>query len=183
MESEWIFMFRQIRQPHVPVLSMFDRTASEAVAPEKCEDRKTIEIYRAVIRRLFGSAEFSVEGPARPLLFILYADSGDPEILHTGTPVFSETVRRGIIRGSGDLPVRIVWVEDTYGVGGDAENGYVPSKGAAVKFSAIRCEKADMAFVNGTIHSWDRPPRGFEYVVEKNNGSWMVRSSYHQWID
>lgn len=183
MESEWICMFRQIRQPYVPVPSMLDRTAPAAVVPETCEDRQTIEIYRAVLRRLFGSDGFYRGEEVKPLLFILYAESADPEALQTGSPVFSDTVRQGITRGSRDLPVRIVWVEDIYGVGGDAENGYLPSEGAAVKFSAIRREKADRAFVNGTIHSWGRPPRSFEYVVEKKNGFWIIRSSYHQWID
>jgi hypothetical protein len=36
--------------------------------------------------------------------------------------------------------------------------------------------------VDGSIHPRGSEPRGFDYVVEKKNGFWMVRSSYRQWI-
>jgi hypothetical protein len=186
MESEWICMFRRIRQPYAPVPSRISRDQSSAAAIEKCEDRQTTEIYRVVLRRLFGSESFFDGESVKPLLFILYTEadeSADADDRRNGAPFFPEVIRRGISRGSRNLPVRIVWVEDAYDVGGSAGEGYVPSEGAAVTFTGVRRDGDDLAFVNGSIHSWGRSPRSFEYVVEKKNGFWMVRSSYHQWID
>ncbi len=95
---------------------------------------------------------------------------------------FSEIIRRGVSRGSRDLSLQIVWVEDCYGVGSDPDGEYVPDGGAVVRFTGLRREGADLALVEGNIHQMGSEPRGFEYVVEKKNGFWMVRSSYHQWI-
>jgi hypothetical protein len=43
-------------------------------------------------------------------------------------------------------------------------------------------ESEKIARISGNIHRMGSEPRGFEYVVEKQNGFWMVRSFYHQWI-
>jgi hypothetical protein len=177
MENEWITMFRQVRQPNAPFVN---RLAAPAVLNEKYEDRQTIEIFRAVLRKLFGLDYPSGLESQKPFLFILY-EGGFPggKASHLG---FSEIIRRGISRGSRDLSLQIVWVEDCYGVGGDPDGEYVPDGGAVVRFTGIRREGADLARIEGNIHQMGPDPRGFEYVVEKKNGFWMVRSSYHQWI-
>ncbi|MGB7537488.1 MAG: hypothetical protein WBM17_03010 [Anaerolineales bacterium] len=178
MESEWIAMFRQVRQPNPPVASVFNRYATSTVASEKYEDRQTIEIFRAVLRKLFGLDYESGSPSDKPFLFILYSEGdSSADNLH-----FPEVVRHGVTRGSRDLPLQIVWVEDCYGVGGDPDGEYVPDGGAVVRFTGIRREGADLARISGNIHRMGSEPRGFEYVVEKKNGFWMVRSSYHQWI-
>jgi hypothetical protein len=178
MENEWITMFRQVRQPNAPVASIYNRLAPSTAVSEKYEDRQTIEIFRAILRKLFGLDCESGSGSEKPFLFILYSE-GDSSAAHLGFP---EIIRRGVTRGSRDLPLQIVWVEDCYGVGGDPDGEYVPDGGAVVRFTSIRREGADLALVGGNIHQTGSEPRGFEYVVEKKNGFWMVRSSYHQWI-
>jgi hypothetical protein len=185
MENEWITMFRQVRLPNPPVASMVNRLAPSAVAPEKYEDRQTIEIFRAVLRKLFGMEYASGSESHKPFLFILYSETDapdDPDFSRAGHPGFSEVIRRGVIRGSRELSLQIVWVEDCYGVGCDPEGEYVPDGGAVIRFTGIRRDGADLALVSGNIHRMGSEPRGFEYVVEKKNGFWMVRSSYHQWI-
>jgi hypothetical protein len=185
MENEWITMFRQVSQPNPPVATIVNRLAPATVLPEKYEDRQTIEIFRAVLRKLFGlECESGVESE-KPFLFILYSETGAPigaDPGRTGYPGFSEVIRRGVTRGSRGLPLQIVWVEDLYGVGGDPDGEYVPDEGAVIRFTGIRGDGADLALVSGNIHRMGSEPRGFEYVVEKKNGFWMVRSSYHQWI-
>ncbi len=181
MENEWITMFRQVRQPNAPVAPFVNRLAAPAVSNEKYEDRQTIEIFRAVLRKLFGLEYASGAESQKPFLFILYSEAGIPggKASHLG---FSDIIRRGVSRGSRDLSLQIVWVEDCYGVGGDPDGEYVPDGGAVVRFTGIRREGADLAMVEGNIHQMGSEPRGFEHVVEKKNGFWMVRSSYHQWI-
>ncbi len=181
MENEWITLFRQIRQP-VRMNPAAVRMANSAAAPEKYEDRQSIEMFRAVLRKLFGLNYGAGSASQKPFLFILYSEAG-AEAPAEGCPRLSETIRRGVTRGSADLPLQIVWVEDCYGVGGDPDGEYVPSDGAVVRFTSVRREGADLALIDGNIHLAGAEPRGFEYVVEKKNGFWIVRSSYHQWID
>jgi hypothetical protein len=185
MENEWITIFRQVRQPNPPVAPMLNRLMAPAVSAEKYEDRQTIEIFRAVLRKLFGLEYASGSESHKPFLFILYSETGapdDPDRRLRGHVGFPEIIRRGVTRGSRDLSLQIVWVEDCYGVGGDPDGEYVPEGGAVVRFTDIRREGADLALVCGNIHRMGTEPCGFEYVVEKKNGFWMVRSSYHQWI-
>ena len=185
MESEWVWMFRQIGQPYAPVSSMQNRIASPAVPSEDCAERQTIDIYRTVLRRLFGLHHASRGGTVKPFLFILYSETDtpdDPESRKAGGPVLTETIRRGISGGMGDLPMQIVWIEDIYNVGRDPDGEYVPDEGAVVRFNGIRYDKSDIAQADGSIHRWGLSPCGFEYVVEKKGGFWLVRSSYHKWI-
>ncbi len=185
METESIGLFRQVSQPSPLVSAMLTRTSPPVVLSEKREDRQTIDIYRSVLRRLCGSQRVSSGKFIKPLMFILYSEvdtSADPDVRRAGSPVLSEEIRRGITRGSSDLPLRIVWVEDFYGVGRDPEGEYVPSGGAVVRFTGLRHDKADIALIDGSIHRWGVSPLGFEYVVEKKSGFWLVRSSYHKWI-
>jgi hypothetical protein len=182
MENEWITLFRQVRQINPPAAPMMSRLVRPAVSPEKYEDRRTIEIYRAVLRKLFGMQSDPAAESRNPFLFVLYSDGRPSDLADQDHPALSKTVRRGVTRGSADLRLRIVWVEDCYGVGGDPEGEYVPSGGAVLRFTGIRREGADIAVVDGNIHPSGSEPRRFEYVVEKKNGFWMVRSSYHQWI-
>ncbi|MBN2084940.1 MAG: hypothetical protein JW748_06910 [Anaerolineales bacterium] len=185
MENEWITMFRQVRQPNPPAASMMDRSALSAVSPEKYQGRQTIEIFRAVLRKLFGMERESGAESEKPFLFILYSETGatiGADLGRTGYLGFSEVVRRGVTRGSKDLPLQIVWIEDVYGVGGDPDGEYVPDGGAVIRFSGIRRDGAALVLVSGNIHRMGSEPRGFEYVVEKKNGFWMVKSSYHLWI-
>lgn len=185
MERESVWMFRQIGQPGEMVSSMRTRTAAPAVICEQREDRQTIDIYRAVLRRLCGSQRVAGGKFVKPHMFILYSEidvPADSDTRPAGRPVLSESIRRGITRGSGDLPLRIVWVEDFYGVGGDPDGEYIPSEGAVVRFTSIRHDKEDIALIEGSIHRWGLSPLGFEYIVEKKSGFWLVRSSYHKWI-
>jgi hypothetical protein len=134
---------------------------------------------------LFGLEYASGSESHKPFLFILYSEIGvldDPDLRQGSHLGFSEVIRHGVSRGSRDLTLQIVWVEDCYGVGCDPDGEYVPDGGAVVRFTSIRREGADLALVSGNIHQTGSEPRGFEYVVEKKNGFWMVRSSYHQWI-
>jgi hypothetical protein len=181
MENEWITIFRQVRQPNPPVAPMLNRLVASTGTAEKYEDRQTIEIFRVVLRKLFGLEYASGSESHKPFLFILYSETGAPGDpgSHLG---FSEVIRHGVSRGSRDLSLQVVWVEDCYGVGCDPGGEYVPDGGAVVRFTSIRREDADLALVGGNIHRMGSEPRGFEYVVEKKNGFWMVRSSYHQWI-
>jgi hypothetical protein len=185
MENEWITMFRQVRQPNLQVVSAISRLAPPIDLPEKLEDRQTIEIFRAVLRKLFGLQYGADPELQKPFLFIMYSETGgstEAAFRHGGQPDFHEVIRRGVTRGSGDLPLKIVWIEDCYGVGGDPNGEYVPIDGAVVRFTGLRREGAGIAAVDGNIHLAGSEPRGFEYIVEKKNGFWIVKSSYHQWL-
>jgi hypothetical protein len=185
MENEWITFFRQVRQPHPPVAPIFNRLAATTVTAENNEDRQTIEIFRAVLRKLFGLVYASGSGMHKPFLFILYSETGaldDPDKRLRGHLGFSEIIRKGVSRGSKDLSLQIVWVEDCYGVGGNPDGEYVPEGGAVVRFTSIRRDDPDLTLVSGNIHRMGSEPRGFADVVERKHGFWMVRSSYHQWI-
>jgi hypothetical protein len=185
MERESIWMFRQVRQPLAGVSAKTAPATAPAVFFEEREDRQTVDIYRAVLRRLCGSQRPQTGKFIKPLMFILYSETGPsahPDDRQEGGLPLSEAVRRGIVRGSGDLPLRIMWVEDIYGVGRDPQGEYVPSDGAVVRFHTVRREHAGLALVDGCIHRQGMSPLQFEYVVEKKSGFWMVRSSYHRWI-
>jgi len=169
MESEWITMFRQIRQQYrmdCPVEARFD---SPALPPEVSADRQMIDTYRAVLRALFGVQSLSTRRLDKPFLFLVYSDTGRD---HQSVP--SEDIRRGITHGSDNLPVRIEWIEDLKGSGRDPEGEYIPSGGAVLCFTGIRRLKSDAVLVKGNIHRWGLESRGFEFVVEKRGGFWMV---------
>jgi hypothetical protein len=185
MENESIWTFGLSRQKYAAVPSFIPRSAFPADSAGIQEDRQTIEIYRAVLRRLCGSQRVARGKFVKPLFFILYSEAdslADPDSRSDGSPALSETVRRGITRGVGDLLLRIVWVEDIYGVGRDPDGEYIPCGGAVVRFHNIRHDKTDFALIDGSIHRWGMSALGFEYVVEKKSGFWMVRSSYQKWI-
>lgn len=185
MENEWITMFRRMHQSRPFAVPSLNRLASPVILPEKVEDRQTIEIFRAVLRKLFGLGYDADPELQKPFLFILYSRTGasaETDCRREGQPDFNEIIRRGVTRGSKDFPLQIVWIEDCYGVGGDPNGEYVPSGGAVIRFTGIRRDGADIAVVDGNIHLAGSEPRGFEHIVEKRSGFWMVRSSYHQWI-
>jgi hypothetical protein len=91
---------------------MMSRLVRPAVSPEKYEDRRAIEIYRAVLRKLFGMQSDPPAESRKPFLFVLYSDNRPSDPADQDHPAPSETVRLGVTRGSADLRLRIVWVED-----------------------------------------------------------------------
>jgi hypothetical protein len=185
MERGSVWMFRGVRQPFAAVSTEIASAAPPAVLSEEEEDRQTADIFRAVLRRLCAPQRPQTGKFIKPVMFILYSEAGPSEVggaRHETHSAISETVRRGIGRRSCNLPLRIVWVEDTYGVGGDPQGEYVPSDGAVVRFRSVRRENAGLALVDGSIHHQGMPPLQFEYTVEKKSGFWMVRSSYHRWV-
>jgi hypothetical protein len=175
MNNESIWALGTFGRTATNLAEQAEATPQAEYAAEQAE-RQTIDIYRAVLRRLFGLHCLSGTGPLKPFLFILYSEARS-----SNRPAFSERERRGISAGSLDLPVRIVWVEDVYGVSGDPAGEYVPSDGAVVQFDGCRRESGDFVQVRGRIRRAGKEPRNFEYSVEKKQGFWLVKSSYIQW--
>jgi hypothetical protein len=178
MNNESIWMFGQLGQLQTGMVEQKANPVACTAQSAEQSERQTIDIYRAILRRLFGLHCLSGNGPFKPFMFILYSE----RLAHSAeTPVFTEKIRRGITNGSGDLPVRIVWVEDVYGVGRGAEGEYIPDEGAVVQFDDLRRENAGLALVRGRIRRDGMEPRGFEYTIEKKGGFWLVKSSYLRW--
>jgi hypothetical protein len=184
MENEWVTMFRRMRQPVAPLTARLQRLGPAFESACGYEDCQSIAIYLAVLRRIIGTAGTGKSNARKPFLFILSMPDGNPS--GPASPSippadWSETVRDGVVRGSTHLPMQIVWVEDCYGVGVDPDGEYIPSGGAVLRFTEIRREGCDIAHVRGSIHRADFEPQEFEYILEKKNGCWDVRSSYHLW--
>jgi hypothetical protein len=180
MESEWIMMFRQIRQPYGAGCSTVPCVDPLVLPREKCEDRQLVDLYRAVLRTLFGVQCISGRKLPKPFLFILYSETdsaGDSNTRFAGHPMLAEYIRRAITRGSDNLPMRIVWIEENNGVGRGPEGEFIPSGGAVLRFTGIRQEKTDITLVKGIIHRWGMEPHEFEFEVEKRGGFSMVRNS------
>jgi hypothetical protein len=178
MESEWTVMFRQIRQPNTTGNSIALRADSSAPAREDDGERQTIDAFRAALRALFGVQCLSGRNLTKPFLFISYSET-DSE----GRPILTETIRRGITRGSDNLPMRIVWIEDRKDAGRGGQRQYIPSGGAAIRFTVFRNEKSEVTLVGGIINRWGMEPRGFALEVEKRGGFSMVRSSNQTPVD
>jgi hypothetical protein len=181
MESEWIMMFRQIQQADVAGSSIATRVDPPVLTREKCEDRQLVELYRAVLRALFGVQSISGRNLPKPFLFISYSETGsaaDSNTRFTGHPMLAEYIRRAITRGSDNLPVRIVWIEGNTGFGRRPEGEFIPSGGAVVRFTGIRRDKTDVTLVKGILHRWGMEPREFALEVEKRGGFSMVRTAH-----
>jgi hypothetical protein len=175
MESEWIMMFRRIRQPCGGGFSNIPRVDPISLPREKCEDRQWIDSSRAVLRTLIGVQCISGRKLLNPFLFSLYSETdsaADSKTHSTGHPILTENIRRAITHGSDNLPMRIVWIEDNNGGGGEPEGEYIPSGGVVVRFTGIRQYKTDIHLAKGRIHRWGMEPRGFEFGVEKRGGFW-----------
>jgi hypothetical protein len=169
MESEWITMFRQVRQQYGVECPAETRATPQALPPETSADRRMIDTYRAVLRALFGAQSLTTRRLDKPFLFLVYSDAGrDPQ------PVLTEEVRRGITHGSDNLPVRIEWIEELKGAGRDRQGEYIPSGGTVLRFTETRRLQTDAVLVKGRIHRWGLDPREFELVVERRGGFWMV---------
>ncbi len=178
MESEWITMFRQIRQPDITGFSITTRVDPLVLPEEKCEDRCVVDIYRAVLRALIGVQSISGRKFPKPFLFILYSGTdsvADPNTRSTGQPMLTDFIRRAITRGSDNLPMRIVWIEASHNTGRDPEREFVPSGGAVLRFTDIRHKQNGITLVEGIIHRWGMEPREFALEVEKRGGFSMVK--------
>ncbi len=181
MENEWIMMFRQMAQPYSDANSTASRIQPVTLPREECEDRQLVDIYRAVLRALFGVQCISGRKLPKPFLFIQYSEAdtaGDSKTRCAGHPMLAEHVRGAITRGSDNLPLRIMWIESDSGAGRDPKGEFIPSGGAVVRFTGIRNEKTDITLVEGTIHQWGMEPRGFELEVEKRGGFSIVRNAH-----
>ena len=172
MESEWITMFRQVRQQYGMNCPAETRVAPPTLPLEVSADRQLIDTYRAVLRAFFGVQSLSTRRLDKPFVFLVYSDAGSDH-----QPVLTEDIRRRITRGSDNLPVRIEWIEDLKGAGRDPESEYIPSGGAVLRITGIRALQKDAVLVMGNLHRWGWESRGFELVVEKRGGFWMVTSS------
>jgi hypothetical protein len=181
MESEWIMMFRQMAQPYSDANSIASRIHPVALPREECEDRQLVDIYRAVLRALFGVQCISGRKLPKPFLFILYSEAdfaADSKTRFAGHPILAEHVRGAITRGSDNLPLRIMWIEANNGAGRDPNGEFIPSGGAVVRFTRIRNEKTNITLVEGTIHRWGMELREFELEVEKRSGFSMVKNAF-----
>jgi hypothetical protein len=180
MESEWIMMFRQMVQPHDAGNYIASRIHSLDLPREECGDRQLVDTYRAVLRSLFGTQCLSSRRLPKPFLFIFYSEAdslADSKIRSGGHSTLPEYIRRAITRGSDNLPLRIMWIEENIGVGSDPEGEFIPSGGAIVRFNATRQLATDTILVKGRIHRWGMASCGFEFVVEKRGGFSMVRNA------
>jgi hypothetical protein len=185
MEREMPWMLGRTLSIFGNVSSIPARIPAPAVFPDPRDERRNVDICRSVLRRMFAAHRAICGESTRSVFFILhsgpYAPS-DSDLRTAGRQILSDPVRQAISRGLSDLPMRIVWVDDCYGVGGNPDGEYIPDGGAVVRFRGIRYDAAGLAFVEGSIHRWGLSPLGFEYVVEKKAGFWTVKSSYHKWM-
>jgi hypothetical protein len=151
--------------------------------PADPQERQIAAIYRAVIRSLHRTDHASGEDLLSPRLFLLYALADSAESAHPRRPdrtLASGPMREWILQGVSDLPVWIVWIEHPSGAAPqDAGNG-LAGAGTMVVFHGIRHDGPGLAVVAGSLFRPHRSALGLEYIVEKRNGSWTVKSSYRK---
>lgn len=167
------------------MLAIPTRESPPITVPENPEDQQTAAIYQAVIRRLYKLHHASGEDLLQPHLFLLYSECETAAgqfprgIDHK---LFKESIRQSILHRLSDLPVWIIWLEQPDGTACDPDWGRMQRTGIAIAFHGIRCYDSDIAVVEGRIHRLALSVYGFEYVVEKRDGRWVVKSSYQKWL-
>jgi hypothetical protein len=149
------------------------------------EDRTTVAIFRAVIRRLYKVDHASGEDLLHPRLFLLFAAGATcaaPFPRGIDHKPISESIRRWLLQSVDDLPVKIVWLEQTARIVCQPDRWCFDNKGMLVAFHGIRSDHGDIVLVDGSIRRWNQPVFGFEHVVENRTGSWTVKSTYQKRI-
>jgi hypothetical protein len=180
MENHWVCLFREISLPapgETP--GPMGREAEDSVSETEA-DRRTGEICRAVLGRLFGGNGRCRGTVTHYPVTILYAEA-DAWIDAAGRPGFTRGMRESISRGSAETPIAVSWSRECAGIGGDFTDEKSGERGAVVRFNCIRRLDADCYVVEGNVRNHALSIYAFSCIVEKSGGAWQVKSSYRHW--
>ena len=170
----------RINYRYVLALSMVLLVALLSACAPSAETISTadrIAIYEAVIRQLQGPDDTFGGTLEKPTIYIVSSTDdqvGDPSYEGSASQILSNEVQAGITSALADLPSRIVWVENFEDVPRDPETGSVVGGGVIITLGNIQMESRDKVLVPGSIYIANLAAGGATYVVEKEDGQWVV---------